>query len=112
MSYSYTNVLSHIFNANTSFVWTDLAMYYQQEKYNKLTIICILFALIVGMIGMIKSFQFFILLAFIFIGVSLITESLSFFISFRKIDSLKQMIRAILIIILSLYLLIKLLKGS
>jgi len=87
-------------------------MYYQREKYNKLTFIFLFLAIIIGMIGIIKSFQFFLLLALVLIGGSLVTESLYFFISFRKIDSLKQIIRAVLLIIIAIYFLIKLLKGS
>jgi|GEM_PF-1816454 len=87
-------------------------MYHQREKFNKLTIIFLGLAIIIGLIGMIKSFQFFILIALVFIGGSLITEAFYFFISLRQIDSLKQIIRAILIIILAVYLLLKLLKGS
>jgi len=86
-------------------------LYHQREKYNRLTFLLISLALVFGVIGLFKSFQFLLLISFLCIGLSLITEAIYFLLSLRQMDSMKQFIRAILIVAITLFFLFKLMKG-
>lgn len=87
-------------------------MHHQREKYNQVSIIALLLAVIIGIFSIIKSFHLFILFSFYLLAVSIIAEALFLNISLRQIEGAKQLARGIMLIILVTYLFIKFVKGS
>lgn len=82
-------------------------MYRLRDKYVQLSIIALILAIITTFIAIIKSYYLLILFSFLLISISLIAEALFLNIFHRPIESLKQFIRAIIIIILIIFLFIK-----
>ncbi|MEI3604263.1 hypothetical protein SPD48_01045 [Pseudogracilibacillus sp. SE30717A] len=80
-------------------------MQHERDKYNLLSIGSLGLAILIGFIAMIKSTFLLIIVSFYMIAASLICEALLLNISFRQIEGLKQLARAIVLIIFVTYLL-------
>ncbi len=86
-------------------------MHHERDKYNLMSIGSLGLALIIGLFAMIKSFLLLIIISFYLIAVSLICEALLLNISFRQLEGIKQLARALVLIILITYLLFFVLRN-
>lgn len=83
-------------------------MYHQREKYLQISLITLGLAIIICIIAIFKSYYLLVFLSLLLISISLIAEALLLNLFHRPLESLKQLVRASLIIILLIFLFIKL----
>ncbi|MBO1002094.1 hypothetical protein ACFSKI_05805 [Pseudogracilibacillus auburnensis] len=87
-------------------------MHHQRDKYNQISIVSLLLAFLIGLFAMIKSYQLIILFSLYLLTLSIVTEALLLNMSLRKTESIKQLIRGLILFILISYLFIKFVRGS
>lgn len=82
-------------------------MYHQREKYLQLSFIMIGLAIITSVVAILKSYYSLILISLFLIAISLVAEALFLHLFHRKLEALKHIIRALLIVILVFFLFAK-----
>ncbi|MGM8211454.1 hypothetical protein ACLIBH_01540 [Virgibacillus sp. W0430] len=79
-------------------------MNHPYEKLIRIVIISIVFALISGVIGVIKGYTILIFLSLYFLAISLLFEAVLLFTTFRQAEGGLQFLRAILLLLFTSFL--------
>lgn len=82
-------------------------MRHPYEKFIRIELISMISAVLIGMIAFIKGYFILIFICFFLIALSLIAEVIILWFTYQKIQAGKQLIRACIILILTLYLILK-----
>lgn len=82
-------------------------MRHPYEKFIRIELISMISAVLIGMIAFIKGYFTLIFICFFLIALSLIAEVIILWFTYQKIQAGKQLIRACIILILTLYLILK-----
>lgn len=82
-------------------------MYRQREKYEHISYLALILAMITTFVAILKSYYLLVLFSLFLVSISLIAEALLLHMFHRQIESIKHLVRAILIIVLITFLFIK-----
>lgn len=81
-------------------------MRHPYEKFMRIELFSIAIAVVLGMVAFIKSYTLLLFVSFYLIAISLIAEAIISWSTFHKEQAIKSMGRAILIFLLTSYLLV------
>lgn len=79
-------------------------MRHPYEKFIRIELISIISAALIGIIAFIKGYMILIFLCFLLIVLSLLAEAITLWFTYQKIQGGKQLIRALVILVLTIYL--------
>lgn len=82
-------------------------MHRQREKYEQLSFLALILAMVTTFVAIFKSYYLLVLISLLLVSISLIAEALLLHMFHRQIESIKHLVRAILIIVLIAFLFIK-----
>lgn len=86
-------------------------MYQQREKYNKISLLSLVLALIICFFALLKTSYLLVLFSLYLLVISLFSEMLVMLYSQRQIEAIKQLIRTTLLFTMTTFLLIRFIKG-
>lgn len=83
-------------------------MRHPYEKFIRIELVSMILAVLMGIIVLMKGFLILIFMCFFLIIISLLTDAILLWVTYQKIQSGKQLFRAIIMLILTIYLIFKL----
>lgn len=82
-------------------------MRHPYEKFIRIELMSMVCAALIGIIVLLKGYLLFIFMCFLLIALSLLTEAMILWFTYQKIQGGKQLFRALIILMLTIYLMFK-----
>jgi type III secretory pathway component EscV len=79
-------------------------MRHPYEKFVRIELVSIISAFVIGIIALIKGFPILIFICFFLVAISLCAEAIILWFTYQKVDGGKQLIRAMIIFLLTTFL--------